>query len=79
MVITKIKEVIIIAMNNEELNAVDYFIKQRGIAILDEYFGHFFQTRIDTAALEQKTDVMRVFNSLTLEEQEEFLSRGTAE
>jgi len=76
MVITKTKEVIIIVMNNEELNAVDYFIKQRGIAILDEYFGHFFQTRIDTAALEQKTDVMRVFNSLTPEQQAAFLTQG---
>jgi len=76
MVITKIKEVITIVMNNEELNAVDYFIKQRGVAILDEYFGHFFQTRIDTAALEQKTDVMRVFNSLTREQQAAFLAQG---
>jgi len=75
MVITKANEVITIVMNDEERNAVDYFIKQRGVGILDEYFGHFLQTRIDTAALEQKTDVMRVFNALTFDEQVEFLAR----
>jgi hypothetical protein len=75
MVITKVGGSIILNLNAEEQNAIDYFIEKRGSGVLNEYFGHFMQTRIDTAKLEQRTEVMTVFNSLTEEEQEEFLSR----
>jgi len=78
MTITKIANIITLGLTPVEDNAVNYFMEKTGGNILHEYFDHFIQTRIDTAALEQKTDVMRVFNSLTPEEQQAFLDRGMA-
>jgi len=76
MTIEKNGNVITLVLNDEENNAVDYFMKTTNNGILHEYFDHFIQTRIDTAKLDQKIEVMEIFNSMTPEQQEEFLNRG---
>jgi hypothetical protein len=76
MTIVKENNIITLTLNEEENNAVNYFMVKTNGNILYEYFNHFIQTRINTAALEQRIEVMEAFNKLSPEEQDKFLSGG---
>ena len=75
MEIVKEGNIITLTLTPEENRALDYFMVKTNGMILHEYFDFFIQSRIDTAALEQRSEVMVVFNAMTPEEQEEFLMR----
>lgn len=64
---------ILIQLNQEESEAVDYFIELRGPKVLDEYFSHFLQTRIETRKEERKRILLEAYNSASQSERNAFL------
>jgi hypothetical protein len=72
MTVTKAGREILIQLSPEESEAVDYFIHKNGKEILDEYFGHFIKTRIDTKKADEGNDLFRL---ATAEERQRILGR----
>ena len=72
MHIIKKDNIITIELSPVETEAIDYFIHKRGINVLDEYFGFFFNSRVETKKIEEREELYRV---VTDAERKELLKR----
>ena len=76
MTVVKTGNLITLTLTPEEDVAVDYYMGITNGTILHEFFDNFIQARVKAAPMNKKAEIFKIFESLPLAEQLEFLAKG---